>query len=60
MKCSDCWYFEQSRFGDWHICTVDEDIEEDEPVYTVEPDDEACHRFELNLTKDDANDPERV
>lgn len=56
MKCSDCWYFEQSRFGDWHICTVDEDIEEDEPVYTVKPDDEACHRFELNLTKEEHND----
>ena len=30
--------------------------EEDEPVYTVKPDDEACNRFELNLTKEEHND----
>lgn len=51
MKCTDCWYCEKSRFGDYYICTVDRDIEDDEPVYAVSPDDEIRHRFEYDLTR---------
>ena len=48
-KCRDCWYFAKDYFCHRDCCTVDEEDDEG-TIHFAEADDDACGRWEQNLT----------
>lgn len=52
-KCGNCWYYAKDYFFHEDCCTVDEDDEEGTIHMGIDADQEACGRWEENLSMHD-------